>query len=273
MSKKGAGGGGKDKKAIKKVVEDKTFGMKNKNKSKKIQKFVATVEKSASVGAKGGKKGPELSEWDIREAKKKAKEAEKLEMFLLGGDTRKKGGKDDATVAQLAIVEPEEPEEEEIDPELPIEEQIEIRRSRIKVHTPLTLQLFLDWKERKRLEKERQENEQNKRRKADITSGKVQRSGRELFEDSAAQYEDDEEAVVAEEYITNEDETEAGFEISATGTSITLKEVAGVAPKSLIVEDAEGSSSSSSSAPAGADVPVDAALFDDAGLDDLDDLE
>lgn len=141
------------------------------------------------------------------------------------------------------------------------------------MHTPLTLQLFLDWKERKRLEKERQENEHNKRRKADVASGKVQRSGRELFEDSSAQYEDDEEAVVAEEYITNEDEAEAGFEISATGTSITLKEVAGVAPKSLIVEDGDGSSSSSSAAPAGADVPVDAALFDDAGLDDLDDLE
>lgn len=34
-----------------KLVEDKTFGLKNKNKSKKVQKFVQTVEKQTRGGA------------------------------------------------------------------------------------------------------------------------------------------------------------------------------------------------------------------------------
>ena len=66
MSKKG--GGSKDKKAVKRVVEDKTFGMKNKNKSKKVQKFVASVEKSA-VQKVNPKKGAVVDEWALREEK------------------------------------------------------------------------------------------------------------------------------------------------------------------------------------------------------------
>lgn len=53
--KKKKGGGGKakvTKEKVKKHVEDKTFGMKNKNKSKKAQKFIAMVEKEAMTGGK-----------------------------------------------------------------------------------------------------------------------------------------------------------------------------------------------------------------------------
>ncbi len=39
-------------KQVKKTVEDKTFGLKNKNKSAKVQKYVATVKKTVDEGLK-----------------------------------------------------------------------------------------------------------------------------------------------------------------------------------------------------------------------------
>jgi zinc finger CCCH domain-containing protein 15 len=54
--KKGGGGGGASKKQVQakkqRFVEDKTFGLKNKNKSKKVQQYVATVSKQADERAK-----------------------------------------------------------------------------------------------------------------------------------------------------------------------------------------------------------------------------
>jgi hypothetical protein len=45
------------KKAVKdkqnKVIEDSTFGLKNKNKSKKVQQFIDRVEKSVKHGGGG----------------------------------------------------------------------------------------------------------------------------------------------------------------------------------------------------------------------------
>ena len=46
MPKKGGAANSKTaQKKVQKIVEDKTFGMKNKNKSKKVQNFVAQVKK------------------------------------------------------------------------------------------------------------------------------------------------------------------------------------------------------------------------------------
>ena len=41
-------GGGKEQKKVQKIVEDKTFGLKNKNKSKKVQNYVKNVEQQAA---------------------------------------------------------------------------------------------------------------------------------------------------------------------------------------------------------------------------------
>jgi hypothetical protein len=54
MAKKGkktAGAGGKraDSKLAKRLVEDKTFGLKNKKKSKKVQQYVASVKTSVDA--------------------------------------------------------------------------------------------------------------------------------------------------------------------------------------------------------------------------------
>ena len=64
----------------KKVVEDKTFGMKNKSKSKKIQNFIENMQKTAS-------RTPAAMEAENRRRAKmeaeKAKELEKQTMAVL----------------------------------------------------------------------------------------------------------------------------------------------------------------------------------------------
>jgi hypothetical protein len=46
-----------DQKKVAKIVEDKTFGMKNKNKSKKVQQYISTV-KTQTAHSLGGNKVP-----------------------------------------------------------------------------------------------------------------------------------------------------------------------------------------------------------------------
>ena len=61
--KKGKKGGGKAPKAaaqkakVKKIVEDKTFGMKNKNKSKKVQQYVQQIHRQTAQAVTGNKRG------------------------------------------------------------------------------------------------------------------------------------------------------------------------------------------------------------------------
>lgn len=77
-------------KKVKKVVEDKTFGLKNKNKSKKVQKYIDQVTNSAKHG--GGKNQSRAYHEKQAAAKKAEKEARKqaeLEMFKLLGDAYK----------------------------------------------------------------------------------------------------------------------------------------------------------------------------------------
>lgn len=91
--KKGGGGGASDKtkaKSAAKIIEDKTFGLKNKNKSKKVQKYVQQIQNQVSGG---GKRNMSAAAQQAAAAKKKAdKEARKqaeLEMFKLLGDAYK----------------------------------------------------------------------------------------------------------------------------------------------------------------------------------------
>ncbi len=84
-----------DAKKVEKVVEDKTFGLKNKNKSKKVQQFV----KQVTASARGGKSDEYYKA--LAAQKKKEKEAAiaaEREMFLLlgkdyAGDLNKKMAK------------------------------------------------------------------------------------------------------------------------------------------------------------------------------------
>jgi len=63
-------------KKVQKIVEDKTFGLKNKNKSKKVQEYVAQVQQAARGGGKNGQS--RSAEWyAAQEAKKKKEKEEK----------------------------------------------------------------------------------------------------------------------------------------------------------------------------------------------------
>jgi hypothetical protein len=64
MPRKGGAGGGKGTKAAAKaatkVVQDKTFGMKNKNKSKKVQQYISQVKTQTENKYLGKKACPTL---------------------------------------------------------------------------------------------------------------------------------------------------------------------------------------------------------------------
>jgi len=73
------GGGGESKKTAEKkkekVIEDKTFGLKNKNKSKAVQNYIKGVEQTVK-GVKGSKEALSSQEYEESKLKKKLKEEE-----------------------------------------------------------------------------------------------------------------------------------------------------------------------------------------------------
>lgn len=62
-----------------KILEDKTFGLKNKNKSAKVNKYIQTLEQQIKGG---GRRKPEAEAETLKE-KKKAEEAKKAELAAL----------------------------------------------------------------------------------------------------------------------------------------------------------------------------------------------
>ncbi|CDJ48383.1 hypothetical protein, conserved [Eimeria brunetti] len=62
-----------------KIIEDKTFGLKNKNKSKAVQKFIKSVQQSA----KGPQKGGESQEIQKKKQEQQAKKAMLQQQMLL----------------------------------------------------------------------------------------------------------------------------------------------------------------------------------------------
>eukprot|EP00960_Hanusia_phi_P076509 768571-Hanusia_phi.AAC.2 len=70
-------GGGSKQKAIKKIVEDKTFGLKNKKKSKTVQKYVKSVEIQAKNMVIDAKKA------EMKRAKKEEAKKHEAEMAML----------------------------------------------------------------------------------------------------------------------------------------------------------------------------------------------
>jgi len=287
-SKKGAKGGKKvDQKKVQKIVEDKTFGMKNKNKSKKVQLYIAAVKTQTTHSLGGAKKRPEdevkskkqlaaekaaelnqifkpvvdkkvqvqagvdpksvlcqffkagtctkgnrckfshdlsmerkgakidmysdrrdsenggendtMENWDedkLRDVVTKKHGASNrtdiiCKYFLDAIESKKYGwfwtcpnGGDKCMYRHalppgfvLAAKKKKEEEEDEED-KVPLEDQLEDERRNLKTGTPLTLELFLKWKEDKRLAREKAAAE----RKEKIKAGKTLMSGREAFE-------------------------------------------------------------------------------------------
>merc|ERR1712137_170718 len=334
-----------------KLVEDKTFGMKNKNKSSKVQKYVQSVQKQVDYQMSGnpkkvkGKEKAEIEEFiaykpavaqkkvekgvdpksilceffkqgkcvrgnkcryshDVAVERKAAKidiytdardenadnmddwDQEKLEevvnkkhsahntnktdivckYFLDAVENRKYGwfwecqnGVDCKYRHALPpgyVLKKDRVKEEDTN-KVDIVEEIEEERKLLKTHTPITYERFKAWKDKKDAARAAEEAERQKKRKADIKSGTVQMSGREMFMANPDMFVDDD---CADDMTRAEEEDDPSVPvniITATGTSITRTAVQR--------KDAE-------SAPAAAEV-ADASLFGGDDAEDLDNLD
>eukprot|EP01115_Flamella_aegyptia_P002867 TRINITY_DN1425_c0_g1_i1.p2 TRINITY_DN1425_c0_g1~~TRINITY_DN1425_c0_g1_i1.p2 ORF type:complete len:208 (+),score=67.24 TRINITY_DN1425_c0_g1_i1:672-1295(+) len=112
-------------------------------------------------------------------------------------------------------------QEEEVEVQ-PIEEIIEEARSKLTVRTPLTLELFLKWKEDKKKRREEEQKANREKRDQEVKTGKIMRSGREMFDFNPDLFVDEEDVLDTEELEPeNVDEGPVRY-IDVTGTSINL---------------------------------------------------
>jgi len=115
----------------------------------------------------------------------------------------------------------EKAEEEEVEV-VPLEVKLEEERTQLVTRTPMTLELFLKWKEDKKKEKESALADAKQKRESDIKSGKVMRSGREMFVYNPDLFVDEDDAVDISELEPEKDTNEGPIiNIDVTGTSIS----------------------------------------------------
>lgn len=173
------GGGGKTNQKVKKLVDDKTFGMKNKAKSKKVQQYVTSVRKQVEDSMSDKRK---QDQFKARMAKREEEKRKEEEERLLYGKQEKKAeeGGDEQTVKQMmedyeyqssvsALGKPLHGEEGSI--------EHEIERLRAKIPTadkePVTHEWFEQWAEMHNAKLER----------VDAIKREIKKmSGREIFE-------------------------------------------------------------------------------------------
>merc|ERR1712100_760107 len=289
-AKKGAGKKGNEKQK-QKLVEDKTFGLKNKKKSAKVQKYVQTVQKQAdNQFATGKKRSDKKSQLEdelvvsynpavqqkklekgvdpksvICEYFKQGKcnrgnkcryshdlqverKAAKIDIYT---DAREDDNMDDWDQDKLedvvnrkhgwfwecpngvnckyrhalppGYVLKRDRVKEEVST-VDIVETIEEERKLLKTHTPVTEERFLAWKLKKQEEKAAEDKAKRKQRKADIKSGTVNMSGREMFAANPDMFVDDDMAADSNDVVFEEEEMDPSVPvniITATGTSIT----------------------------------------------------
>jgi DRG Family Regulatory Proteins, Tma46 len=188
----------------KKIVDDKTFGLKNKNKSKKVQQYVQQVEQQAAQKVEGpGKRRPGgaggSSAADAAAQSKKALLAARLEeLSLLNQPVAEKKKKVDEEAEERRRRREEEEAERIRIANLPVEEQIEEERAKLTTRTPVTEELFLAWKARKEAERAKRDEAtiaaaQKNKSKAERMRG-AGLTGRQLFEQHKEIFVDDDEA-------------------------------------------------------------------------------
>lgn len=186
---------GEEKKKAK-VVEDKTFGLKNKNRSAQVQKFVQSTQKQ-HMGDVMARKSAATAE---KIAKKEAKATKEAELKALGllPDAPKK---DEAQFKSSAEAEDYLWTAEDFDyvaDETTLEEQLQKELDQLredlatgkKKGTPVNPETFAAWEEKRRKEAEKA------LRKAQATFKKTGggMTGRALFEFDATLFKDDEGA-------------------------------------------------------------------------------
>ncbi|KAJ8611735.1 hypothetical protein CTAYLR_009198 [Chrysophaeum taylorii] len=216
-------------KAKDKVAEDKTFGLKNKNKSKVVQKYVANVQKNL--------KGADPAKEKAREEKKqlkimriqqeqelKALFSEALSINVKKSDLRKKKSESAQATAPTttsssaskpsdhyddawAEAELEKADVQETLLEHRIEAQREAMRKEGKVGTPVTPETFAEWKKRKaeRLRREKEAALKAEQLKKKGGKGLSVLSGKDLFALDASLFVDDDDAQIQDDYERRDD--------------------------------------------------------------------
>lgn len=174
-------------KAKQKYIEDKTFGMKNKKKSKVVQKKIKGMINTMD----GGRRKKEMEERELRKLEKlaeKEREKELQKIFNVVDDNKKN---QDQSVEN---VEKEIEEQIKEESEMTLEEIIEKERAKIKEGTPVTEESFQKWKKFKEDMKRKAEEQKRKQEMARFKKSGTGLSGRELFEQRVIAFVDDEEA-------------------------------------------------------------------------------
>jgi hypothetical protein len=187
----------------KKIVEDKTFGLKNKSKSKKVQQYVHQVEQQATQKVEGASKrrpgAAGSSSADAQPNSKKAQLAARLEeLSLLNQPVVEKKKKPDEEAEERRRRREEEEAERIRIANLPVEEQIEEERAKLTTRTPVTEELFAAWKAWKGAQRAKRDEAalaaaQKNKSKAERMRG-AGLTGRQLFEQHKEIFVDDEEA-------------------------------------------------------------------------------
>eukprot|EP00744_Colponema_vietnamica_P001647 GILI01002709.1.p1 GENE.GILI01002709.1~~GILI01002709.1.p1 ORF type:complete len:223 (-),score=101.86 GILI01002709.1:151-819(-) len=205
-----------------KTIEDKTFGLKNKNRSTKVQAFVHSVTLSVKSGNPNERKAmAEHEEKKKAKEEKKAFEAEVARLFNAIPDPKAEKVEGEEVDKNLGV----NPEDylwtaddfdavDEDDSRL--EEKLEAEREALKGRTdltPVTEESFQAWKAKKRQEAADKETARVKNAKA---GGGLR--GWDLWQHDQALFVDDEEA--DDEYYEQEEIEEDAEETGVVGSAI-----------------------------------------------------
>ncbi|EKX38627.1 hypothetical protein GUITHDRAFT_165141 [Guillardia theta CCMP2712] len=283
-------------KAQKKVIEDKTFGLKNKNKSKVVQNFVQQVTQNAKrAGLSKDEAVRKEKEKEERTNRKAEKEARDAELRMLFAPAVKKKEKEAAVAKKDEAPKEEETEmisaqdayneakrnEDLAKAEAVLGEQkdddiydaIERERAELRKRgnlTPVTYDNFVAWKARKAEERKQKDIAEAKKMLAAAKQIKG-KSGKDLFNQLAAAnadlFLDDDEA--DDDWMIREkdsDDEEEVYDIQVTGTSFSLQKVNKGGP-SAQAESKEDQKDNATAGETELAAAVDASLFLDEDVD------
>ncbi|KNH04652.1 hypothetical protein XU18_2558 [Perkinsela sp. CCAP 1560/4] len=194
-----------------KIIEDKTFGLKNKNKSKSVQKYIASMTQSLSHSNNPEMKR-KMQEAENRRKMKEAKEQGERELAKLFREVNKEKKDDqkeeDPKVFDEATGEylwqPEDFAQVEHD-DRRLEEQLDEKLAEIRKekHELTTQETFLAWL--------------SKRTSSKVTGTKhAERSkstGKKLWQEDGTVFVDDDNAADEDEYILAEDDEDCAEEM------------------------------------------------------------
>jgi hypothetical protein len=177
-----------------KILEDKNFGVKNKNKSKKVQQVIQ-AQKNPGGLSKEQKKEQELKEQKRLEKLAERERERELQALFKSVDV-KKDQTDENQPTTLEELEEDIDQEIKDESEMTLEEIVEKERGKIIGGTKVTEETFAQWKDFKLKQKKKEEDRKKKT---------AVKSGRELFEQNAKIFVDDDEAADVDDLKIVED--------------------------------------------------------------------